>query len=136
MAKMLVLQGLPAAGKSTFAREFIKGKDNWVIINRDSLRRMMGDYWVLSREKLIKDSEDILIITALLHKYNVVVDDTNLNPKYISDLNVIAKKTGAEIEFKKFDIPLDELLKRDSNRENPVGEKVIRDFWKKYCENV
>ena len=38
MSKILVLCGLPAAGKTSYAREFIKGKTDWVIVNRDSIR--------------------------------------------------------------------------------------------------
>ena len=137
MAKMLVLQGCPASGKSTFARKFVEGQsDKWIITNRDSIRRMFGEYWIPSRETLVKDSEYSIILLALSSGFNVVVDDSNLNPKAISDLKIIANKTKAEIEFKRFDVPLDELLKRDKNRENPVGEEVIRNFYKKYYTNV
>ena len=44
MSKILVLQGCPCSGKTSFAREFIKGKQDWVIVNRDSLREGGGDY--------------------------------------------------------------------------------------------
>ena len=44
MSKILVLCGPPASGKSTYAREFIKGKIDWVIVNRDSIREGRGDY--------------------------------------------------------------------------------------------
>ena len=36
--------GPPASSKTTWAREFIKGKTDWVIVNRDSLREGRGDY--------------------------------------------------------------------------------------------
>lgn len=38
MSRLIILQGAPAAGKSTWAREFVKGKKDWVIVNRDSIR--------------------------------------------------------------------------------------------------
>lgn len=44
MSKILCLMGPPASGKSSYAREFIKGKTDWVIVNRDSLRESRGDY--------------------------------------------------------------------------------------------
>lgn len=132
MSKMLVLQGCPAAGKSTYAREFIKDRLNWIIVNRDSIRRMYGEYWLPERERLVALSEESLIKLALENNYNVIVDDSNLNPKTIFRLKELAYNYNAEIEFKKFDIPLDELLKRDANRENPVGKEVIRNFYNKY----
>lgn len=136
MAKMLVLKGCPAAGKSTFAREFIKDKKDWIIVNRDSIRRMFGEYWEPAREALVKNTEYQTIELALKYDWNVIVDDSNLNPFTIKELNEIALKNHADIEFKKFDVPLDELLKRDKNREYPVGESVIRTFYSKYYENI
>lgn len=45
MNELLVLQGIPASGKSTWAKEFIKGKeDQWIIVNRDSIRESTGKY--------------------------------------------------------------------------------------------
>lgn len=44
MSKILVLQGPPASGKSTFARKFVKSNLDWVIVNRDSLREGRGEY--------------------------------------------------------------------------------------------
>lgn len=44
MSKILVLQGPPASGKSTYARELAEDDWNWVIVNRDSLREGRGLY--------------------------------------------------------------------------------------------
>ena len=40
--KLLVLQGIPASGKSTYARELVKNSGAWVRVNRDDLRNMRG----------------------------------------------------------------------------------------------
>ena len=50
---LIYLTGLPASGKSTWAKNFVKEKLDWVIVNRDSLRNMIGDYWIPSQELLI-----------------------------------------------------------------------------------
>lgn len=68
MSKMIVLQGCPASGKSTWAKEFIKDKPNWVIVSRDEIREGTGKYWVPSREiifLILKNFllEQLLIIT-------------------------------------------------------------------------
>lgn len=58
-----------------------------------------------------------------------------VNPNYCATvvrIREIASEHNAEVEVKFFDVPLDECIKRDAKRENPVGEKVIRDMYYKY----
>lgn len=132
MAKIIVLQGPPASGKSTWAREFIKGKIDWVIVNRDSIREGRGDYWIPSQEDYITDIEEFSILAALNKNLNVIVDATNLNPKTIEKWNNLAKNTKCSIEYKTFYIPFKEALERDSKRERSVGEKVLKRFYQQY----
>ena len=132
MSKILVLCGPPAAGKSTYAREFIKGKTNWVIVNRDSLREGRGDYWVLSQEDYISDLEEFSVRAAIKRGLNVIIDATNLNPKTQEKWRNVADETKSSIEFKEFYVPFKEALKRDKNRERSVGEKVLKKFYLKY----
>lgn len=42
--KIIVLQGPPASGKSTWARETAKAGTPYVIVNRDSIRNARGEY--------------------------------------------------------------------------------------------
>ena len=136
MNKLLILQGIPASGKSTFAKQWVEEDPKTrVIVNRDSIRRGLGVYWVPSREDLVSTIEEFIVSEALLSGYNVVLDATNLNPLYLKNwtdlVNMIDK--AIKIEYKKFDISLEEALERDKNREFPVGEKVINQFYNKYC---
>ena len=71
----------------------------------------------------------------------IIIDDMNLNPKDIDYIikavnkfnKVLKSKNQYKIEFKDFtNVPLDVCLERDSKRENPLGEKVIRDIFNKY----
>lgn len=132
MSKVIILQGCPAAGKSTWAREFVKGKKDWVIVNRDSIREGRGDYWIPEQEKFISELEVFHIRKALEYGLNVIIDATNLNPTTLAKWDAIAKEFSAEVEIKAFDISLDEAIKRDSERSRSVGEKVIRDFYNRY----
>lgn len=132
MSKILVLQGPPASGKSTYAREFIKGKTDWVIVNRDSIREGRGEYWVPSQEDYISDLEEFSIRSAIKRNYNVIIDATNLNPKTQEKWRKIATETKSSIEFKEFYIPFKEALERDKNRGRSVGEKVLKNFYLKY----
>lgn len=132
MSKILVLQGVPASGKTTWAREFVKGKTDWVIVNRDSLRNMRGDYLISSQEDYISDIEQSAVEFALKRNLNIIIDATNLNPNTVNKWKTISSNYNAEIEFKEFKITFKEAVERDSKREKPVGEKVIKRFFRMY----
>lgn len=136
MPKILILSGIPASGKSTFAKQFVKENDGWVRINKDDIRRMFGEYWLPKRESLVESAEYSIAEEAAFFGWNIIVDDTNLNPKYIKVWKDFANDFEYEIEYKEFKVSLEQALEWDSKRENPVGETVIRGFYKKYYENV
>ena len=83
MAKMIILAGLPGAGKSTLAKKMVKQDPTYVRVNLDDIRSMLGtsDF---NKEKLVEQIELISIGYAFNQKYNVIVDDTNLNPFLIA----------------------------------------------------
>lgn len=130
--KIIALQGVPSSGKSTYAREFVKGKKDWVIVNRDSIRDGRGDYWIPEQEQYISKIEEFQIEEALRNGLNVIIDATNLNPKTIKKWEDLAQKHNVALEFKEFKISYKEAIERDSKRERSVGKKVIRDFFMKY----
>lgn len=139
---VIILRGLPASGKSTWARELMEKQDKgrWKRINRDELRMMLdGDFWDRSCEDFVKMAETHLILTVLAQGYNVIVDSTNLNLEQTNNL-LGAIGTGCKqgsygavsVVFKNFfDVPVDECIKRDIMRERPVGEGVIRSLNKR-----
>lgn len=101
---------------------------------------MFGPYWIPSREDVVSHAKQTIVTYAMGKQYDIVVDNMNLNPKEVQYWTNVANyyngytKTGEryEIEFKDFFIPLEECIRRDSARPNPIGEKVIRDTWKRY----
>lgn len=132
--EILVLQGIPGSGKSTFAREFLQFHPDYVRINRDDLRNMSGKYWVPKREDYISEAEKSLVDIALKNKYNVILDATNLNPKTLKWIKEVANKYNANIEYKKMDTPLEECIRRDSLRPYPVGESEIKRMYNTYYD--
>lgn len=136
MNKIIVLQGPPASGKSTWAKEFVQGKVDWVIVNRDSIRESTGEYWVPSREDYISLVENNAVSAAIKSHLNVVIDATNLNPKTITKWQMLSQELDAEIEFKMFTLPFAEALKRDTERGQnggrAVGKKVLEQFYRNY----
>lgn len=144
MKRIILTRGTPASGKSTWAKqEVLKDPEHSVRINRDDLRNMSGQYWVPAREDYIISCRNQLLNLAICIGFDtIILDGMNLNPKdfeYVSlvvdKANEIIKDTKNQykIEIKDFtNVPLNVCIERDSKRENPLGEKVIRDIFNKY----
>lgn len=136
MKKIIVLQGPPACGKSTKAKELLEqyGVDNAVIVCRDAIREGCGEYWAPSREDYISDVELFSVKNALARDLIAIIDATNLNPKTIAKWKKLAEDYRVEIEWIEVVVPYKEALKRDSNpdRKRPVGKKVLRSFYTRY----
>lgn len=134
--KIIVLQGVPASGKSTWAREFIKGKLDWIIVSKDSFREGKGEYWVVEHEEYIKKLEREAVRLALECHLNVIIDGTNFNPGTLGSWRDLSRLYNAELEIKKFPISFEEARRRDTERGlwggRAVGEKAIRYFFDKY----
>lgn len=134
MPKLLILQGLPASGKSTYAKKLVD-EQGYKRINKDDLRAMIDNgKWSKENEKEIIAIRDNQVWTWLLLGNNVVVDDTNFNRDHIKCLTGIANsiEPPAEVEVKFIDTPLYECIERDSKRLNPVGKKVILNMYNQY----
>lgn len=112
----------------------IEEDSSWVRVNRDDLRNMRGNYWIPSQEKLISEWEYHNIEAALMAGYNVISDSTNLNLSTVARLTNIAMDCDAEIEFVSIEVDVEEAIRRDATRPNPVGENVIRSFHAKYID--
>ena len=135
MSKLIITRGLPASGKSTWAKQWVLGDpEHRVRINQDDIRLMLGKYWVPSREKLVQEIQFNAIIEALNREFDVVIDNTNLNKKVLDQFNRLIKTfEDYEIEYKDFfDTPLSVCIERDKNRDLQVTEKVIRSFYNNY----
>ena len=137
--KLIICRGIQGSGKSTWAKQWChEDPKHRVRFNNDDIRNMLGDYWVPDREKLVTEAKANMITFALITGYDVVVDNMNLNPKedmWIRTLCTnIEKDEGIhiDIEYKDFFIPVEECIRRDAMRPNPIGEKVIKDTWRRY----
>lgn len=147
MVKIVILRGLPGAGKTTWAKQLLEAQPFiYKRVCKDDLREMLdGGRWSEGNENFVLKTRDSLILQALNNGYSVLVDDTNLDPKHESQIRekvkewnkeqeVNGRKQRASIEVKFFDIELEECIKRDRTREKPVGEKVIRDMYNRYLK--
>lgn len=129
---VLLTVGLPASGKSTYAKELVATNKNWARVNRDDLRSMVFNGFNRKKEKIIVKSEMELAEFYLSKEMNVVVDDTNLNPKVRDSWKTFCDKHGVEFKIKSFDTSLRECIRRDALRQDSVGEDVIRQMWNQF----
>lgn len=132
-----VMQGPPAGGKSTKAREiYNEDKLHRVIVNRDSIRDSRGDYWVPEQESYISKLEEHAVRAAIESGLSPIIDATNLNPKTRQKWVDLALEYKVDLTTIECVVPYQEALTRDSNRERSVGKKVLRDFYKRYYPHL
>ena len=139
--KIIMTIGLPASGKSTWAKKFILEQNTdyggrYKRVNKDDLRAMVDcGKWSKSNEKFILLTRDFLVRSAIKQGNSIIVDDTNLDPSHERDLKAIADELGADFEIKDFrDVSLAICLERDSKRVDSVGEKVIMGMYDRYLK--
>lgn len=134
--KIIMLQGPPASGKSTRAKEiYDSDPTKYVIVSKDEIRKSRGKYWVEEQEKYIYDVEEQEIRLAIKHNLIPIIDSTNLNPKQITKWEELAKELNCELEKELIYVPLKVALERDSKRELQVTPKIIKDFYWRYFED-
>jgi predicted kinase len=101
---LLILQSVSHTGKTTFAKEFVNGKKDWIRVSLDDLRNMKNQFWMFNQEKYIKDVELFLVKHALISGFNVVVDACNIRRKTVLKwVNLSKEINDTVLEFKKFD---------------------------------
>lgn len=125
MSKVIICQGIQGSGKSTWALDYVtKEPTKRVRVNRDSIRKMLGKYWVPEREELCTEIEDKIIAYAIVRGFEVVIDDTNLNPKTLEHIKelVLNVDSKADIIYKLFNTPLMDCIKRVDTRNSRLPE--------------
>lgn len=135
MAKLVVLRGLPASGKSTLAAQLVM--QGFKRVNFDDLRLMIDNgFYTKQNEKYIVDVAQTMAALALQSGYNVVFDNTNFNPFHIKWARSLAKELNAELEIQDVITPLEVCIERDLNRnQGRVGRDVIIKMHNKWFVN-
>jgi len=131
MKKVIITKGLPGSGKSTWAKKLIdKNPNQYKRINKDDLRAMLDNSkHSKDAEKFVLKIRNQIMLMALEEGKHVIIDDTNLHPKHERTIRELTKGI-AEVIIQDFtDVELEVCIKRDLNRLNSVGEKVIRQMY-------
>lgn len=136
--KLIVLSGISASGKSTWARNYVADNRGSELTERDIVRRDLFN----AEEKTVLSNEQEAQVTVYQKKYvdtlfdsglhTVIVSDTNLSWKYVNSWKTFAESRGITFEHKIFEVDLNTALKRNARREDSVPEQVIRRQYKQF----
>lgn len=138
--KAILTVGVSASGKSTFAKELVDTQPNWTEINRDWIRFNVvapntdwNSYKFSSKnEKDVTQIQFEMLNQAWIDEQNVIISDTNLNPKVRARMIELLDDFDYEVEIKEFPVSFEEAIRRDRYRLNGVGQEVIYKQWKQW----
>ena len=133
--EIILLKGLPASGKSTWSKTFVEEHKDYIRINKDDLREFFNNpTFNRKTENSILKLERNLGIAALDMGKSLIVDDTNFHPKHETFWKLIASQRQIKYSEKMFDTPLEECIKRDSERQKSTGKAVIMNMYNMYMK--
>ena len=130
--KLLILRGLPGAGKSTFANGLVE--DGFKRCSKDDLRSSF-DNGIFSPQNEALLNEITYDVSGIFLEagYDIVWDNCNLNPYHFKRardiancINDLSRVVHVTIQLKDFNIDTEECIRRDALRPKPVTEAVIR----------
>lgn len=138
MNKIILTQGIPGSGKTTWAKAWVaKDPEHRIRISNDDIRSMWGQpFETPGLYERLRMFRQLMITRAIQDNLDIVVDNINLSASSLKEVQEIVKNFDYIIEYKDFTkVPLEVCLERDSKRLNPVGEEIIRETYNKYIKN-
>lgn len=138
MITIYITKGLPASGKSTWARETCEKSNGKIkLVSKDELRLMLDNgHWSNGNEKFVMKVQESIIEASIQKGVDLIIHDTNFGEN-IDRIRGVALGR-AKIVIQDFtDVPVEVCLERDAKRgEKSVGKKVIMDMYNRYVRVV
>lgn len=126
---LTILIGCPASGKSTFAEWKVRTEPKTMRISRDEIRfSQFQEVMEPAAESMISKVVNAQIKTLLVNGWNVILDNCHTKLDYIQQ-PVKEFSEMSNIDFKLFDLPLEDLLTRNETRQRKVPKKVIENMF-------
>lgn len=132
MPTIHVMSGLPASGKTTVAHRLVAESSGRVRrINLDDLRAMLdrhpnGRTWTHTHEQTALAIQDAAVRAVIDGGFDAVVDNTHLTPHIPKRLKAAAAGLATFVVHDFTHVSIEECIKRDAARAEPVGEEAIR----------
>jgi predicted kinase len=132
MANFTMMCGLPASGKSTYAKE-ISIKENSVVLSSDTLReKLFDDINNQDGNEIIFDLLHKLIKYYLKNGISVIYDATNINYKQRMELLKELKSIDCYKQCILVATPYEKCLEQNSKRDRQVPKYVIDKMYKNF----
>lgn len=129
---LIVMQGLPAAGKTTAARKLIANATRPIrYVGLDSLRLMLDGqtptaWWADGVEESTARAQAALVRQLLADGADVLLDGTHVHPGQVAALAAALGGLDVDVRVLRVDTPVDVCVARDLERPHPIGEACIR----------
>lgn len=138
MGKLILTRGVPASGKTTYAKSWVaEDPEKRARLNRDDFRAMLfasEGALTYPQEKAVSAAQQAAAQRLLGSGMDVIVDDTNLTAKFVKMWFALAP----DIEFIDFPVSFEDAVRRDWVRGveggRTVGEEVIKSFFDRYIK--
>lgn len=142
MRRLILTVGISNSGKTTWTNEYLKDNPETVDINRDDLRArnftetgIIQDYkFSKKKESAVSDISFEVAETAKGLSYDIIVSDTNLNPKTRLKWLTWAKENDYNYGEEVFTTEPHVCIKRSLKRDYTVAPHVINIQYKKLRE--
>lgn len=136
--------GIPASGKSTWVKEYVKQHPKTFVVSSDETRKE-----ITGTEECNPEQND-MIHDEMRKKVKMILEDENnygiekgIGPTIVIDAtntnmhDWIAYKQFHPTVFiaKVFDIGIDEAIQRQTFRYRKVPEEALRKYWKQFMSN-
>jgi predicted kinase len=136
MTTLYLTRGIPGSGKSTYAKKWVQeAPESRVRISRDDLRGMLyatpDKLLSPAQEQHVSAIEKSIAITSLAAGKDVVIDATNLNPRFVRAWLHL----GFPVETVDFPVTIREALERNARREHPIPAEAIRRMFRRFTVN-
>ena len=145
MATLVILRGLPASGKSTWARKTAATTPNTVVVSLDGLRRMTAGSLAAYHQRRTDRTEQLIVraahamaCDALRKGVNVIMDAQNATMERVRALVGLAADCNADVQTVAFPASLDTLLERNRARaeDDRVPEEYLRAQYERCADTI
>ena len=131
MSKLIMLIGLPAAGKSAWSSKYMECYKNTELISSDSIREeVFGDVNDQSHNAKVFNIVHKRVVAAIKSGKDAILDSTNLSRK--RRIHFIKSIPECEVRAIVFAIPFEECCKRNVARERVVPQSAMERMYRSF----